>query len=534
MTLMSKLDLVRQKRLESKSQSDTVNDNPDSSELETVTPEIIEDSIEADSVKIQLVALLSDFEKFSKNKEILAKLAPDKLKELEDLEKRFKNTLKFIEVQDLLETNKIKPVLGKKILSEGNLTANNSSMVMDTMFSLMIGKGLNIFQIGEKLCQGSKRFSNGNIDVIFRDIEYDLVAQYGEDTYQVFSILLAYWYKNKPDNWGETITLSGDEILEILNEKNKVIRDKNEVKRLSKIEGLNWVAHHCELLKGIRVYSSKIIPNVKGKKSFSIEETPLIEFSRIKYYPVGMGENYPLFENIEDLHISFKVGEWFKFFDDEKYIKQFGYVHKKAFSSKGIVSALLHWLSFKIEQNQRGEFKIETIIEQIGLKDKLEAIYSEADSKKASNLKLELLRVVMSALTEVKEIEDPYQWEFKNAPQWLMDNSKKPRNWFSTWLAVVIVFKHPECLIPEGKAYRREKIKEVTPEPKTEKIKTTEDLKYVMDKFKISIRDLVKKSENKFTYYKLQKSLNKENGFKESEIRELITYCYQINQSRKK
>lgn len=521
MSLMKKLDQVRQKRLQSKTQSDINHDNDKSELIEAVTPEIItEDSISSDSsVKSQLLALLGDFERFSKNKDILAKLDPDKLKELEELEQRFKDTLKFIEVQDLLEANKIKPVLGKKILTEGNLTTNNSSMVMDTMFSLMIGKGLNIFQIGEKLCKGSKSFSNGNIDVIFRDIEFDLVSQYGEDTYQVFSILLAYWYKNKPQNWGDTITLSGDEILEILNEKNKLIRDKNEVKRLSKIEGLNWVAHHCELLKGIRVYSSKIIPNGKGKKQFSIEETPLIEFSRIKYYPVGMGDNYPLFDDIEDLHISFKVGEWFKFFDDEKYIKQFGYVHKKAFSSKGIESNLLHWLSFKIEQNQKGEFRIKTILEQIGLKERLNEVLSASDYRKKINLSQDILREFSKALEFISTIDDPYQWEYKNAPQWLLDGSRKPRGWFDSWLDVVIVFKHPQCLIAEGKNYKREKIK---PEAKPSKL-TANDLKSALaqysDNKNVSLRKLAE------AYGTSQPTLSrklKSDKFTQQELKDLI------------
>ncbi|WP_330205481.1 hypothetical protein [Cyanobacterium sp. Dongsha4] len=439
-------------------------------------------------------------------------------------------------IENLISALNLKPnpIITSKLFQDSNLTANSSSLVMDTMFSLMIGKGLNIFQISEKLSKCSKTFTNGDIDVLFQDIEADLVAQYGEDTYQVFSILIAYWYKNKPKIYGETITLSGDEILEILKEKNKLIKVNNEVKRLSKIEGLNLLAHHCELLKGIRVYSSRIMPTGKGKQAFGIEETPLIEFSSIKYFPKdGTKENHPLFGGvIKDLHISFKVGEWFKYFDEDNF-KQFGYVHKKAFNTSGLISALLHWLSFKLEQNQDGDFKLKTIIEQVGLKTKLDAIHSETDSKKLRDLKKDLYRVVMSALIEIKKIDDPYQWEFKNAPQWLLDEAlKKPRGWFYSWLDVVIVFKHPKCLINEGKEYRREKIIEVTPEPKPSKL-TTNDLKLALaqysDNKNVSLRKLAE------AYGTSQPTLSrklKSGKFTQFELKDLINWVHILGKKK--
>ncbi|WPF90492.1 hypothetical protein WEU38_18170 (plasmid) [Cyanobacterium aponinum AL20118] len=439
--------------------------------------------------------------------------------------------------EDLVSALRLKynpnPIVTSKLFQESNLTANSSSLVMDTMFSLMIGKGLNIFQISEKLCRASKKFTNGDIDLIFQDIEFDLVTQYGEDTYSVFSLFLAYWYQNKPKNYGETITLSGDEILEILNEKGKLIKNKNEVKRVSKIEGLNWLAHHCELLKGIRVYSSQIMPTGKGKKAFGIEETPLIEFSSIKYFPKdGSKESHPLFGGvIKDLHISFKVGEWFKYFDDDNF-KQFGYTHKEAYRSSGVKSALLHWLNPKLEQNQRGEFKLKTIIDQIGLlKDKLEAIYSETDSNKLRDLKQDLYRVLMKALTEIKEIPDPYQWEFKNAPQWVLDEAlKKPRGWFNTWLDVVVIIKHPKCLIDEGKEFRREKKNEVTPEAKPSKL-TVNDLKSALAQYNyVSMSAVAKKyGVNKST---ISRKLNGKGKFTQQELKDLINLTHFLGKKK--
>lgn len=119
---MKKLEQVRQKRLQSKTQSDITNDNDKSELLEAVTPEIIEDSISSDnSVKSQVVSLLNEFESFkSKNSEILEYLPIDAKNQLNRLDTLLKNTVSLIEVETAIDEESLDTVKfeGKALINE--------------------------------------------------------------------------------------------------------------------------------------------------------------------------------------------------------------------------------------------------------------------------------------------------------------------------------------------------------------------------------------------------------------------------------
>lgn len=429
------------------------------------------------------------------------------------------------------------PVIAPRLFEKSNLNQNSSSRVMDIFFCICVSKSLPFTKIGEAI-QTTKKYTNGDINLIFREaIEDSLIRDFGIDTYKIFNLLVCYWYDNLAKSLDNNLTVSVNDLLDYAKRKNKVVKETEtgKTKKLTKEINYAWIAHHIDLLKSVRVYSPKIVPTAKGKKAFAISETPLIEFSELTYSPSQLDINGNRdFSNVQDILINFKIGKWFEYFNSEKHLIEFGYCHKEAIASEGNLSHLLNWLSFKLEHNQTGNFKVITILEQIGFKEKLEEINRETNAKKKSDLKRNLYSEFKKLLKDSDSIPDPYQWEYQNHPQWLLDDTlTKPRGkWWEIFLNTVIVFKHPECLIGEGKEFKREQIKPIKALPEAKPIKTTEDLKFVMTKFNISIRDLVKKSETKYTYYKLQKSL-KDDILKESEIRQLITYCYQINQERK-
>jgi hypothetical protein len=437
-------------------------------------------------------------------------------------ELKINNSLELIKQRNAI---KIVPPLFR----EKNLQPTSSSIVTDTFYSLCIGQNLTLQEITEGLKKASKDFSNGNISLIFKKaFEHSIIQQFGEDTYKVFVALLCYWYEHKK-YLGETITVSGDKILEYLSEKGKrFYDDNNSRKRKRKVESLNWLAHHLLLLSTVRVYSAQPITVYhKGKKktNFSLVDNYLIELPAIKYYPVQLElfSESALSAPITDLHITFKPGEWFGYFDDENnYTKQYGYVHREALASTGLESALLHWLSFKLEQNQAGDFKVGTMLEQIGVKG-----FYGLSGAKASNL----YRDVNKALNFIKSIDDPYSWEYRNPPSWLInENERKPKGWWCDYLNVVIVFKHPQCLLNEN-GNRREKLPKPTkPTVKvsSEPIKkplTCDDLRKALDEHKdnpnVSLRKLAKSSWCDYAVSTLSGKL-KNNSLTSPEIQKLM------------
>lgn len=417
-----------------------------------------------------------------------------------------------------------KRILAPKLFLDTPVTKTSSSLVADSMFKFCVGSNLSLIEISQNLSKVTSIYTTGSIDFLFEQVESVLVKRdYGEDTFKLFTILVAYWYQHKDKS--KPITVSGSEILNYLNKLYQKT-DKN-TKRVKKVFNLQWLANHCKLLKRIDVYSTGISPKNSGK--FSLSEKPLIQFTEISYYPCQLDiyGNYDLSE-ITDLTVKFKMGDWFDYFDNPKYCTQFTFTHQKALSSSGMLSNFLHWITIVTRQNQKGNFRVEYILESIGYKKEIEDILADKGSgSKANNFFISFNTMI----SEAQSIEDlPQSIEYSLPPEW---QKRKPRGWFSQFLNLTLTIKDKEYL--KTIDVKKEVI---PPEPKPEKIKTIDDLKYVMDKFQISIRELVKKSENKYTFYKLQKNLKTDKKeditLKDNEIRELINYCFRINHSRKK
>ena len=415
---------------------------------------------------------------------------------------------------------KPKKAIEPELFRKGNLQATSSSLVTDACYSFFVGKTLSFSKLTEGF-MASKSFGVGSIDIIIREAKEAILNEYGEDTLKIFYSLVGYSME-KGRRFNEVITVSGRDILGYLNKKYE--RD-SKGKRVKRIESLEWLAHHCNLLERIKVFSGGITPNGKGKKSFSILETPLITFDAIEYDCQLDIYGKPDRSKIYDLHITFKPGGWFEKFYDEDNLKNLGYVHKEALASNGIGSKILSWLVFKLEQHQSGDFKIKTILEDIGFKAKLEEILS--DYKKKKNKAQNLYRDFNKAIEELKQIEDPYPIEYRNPPEWLLDSSKRKSNgWFKQWLNTVIIFKHPLCLIGESKSSRREK--KINSTPKKEKSKlTVEDLKSAIDSNpQVSIRKLTIWYGEKHPW--LQRRL-KNNDLNQTEIKDLLNGVKQLS-----
>lgn len=430
------------------------------------------------------------------------------------------------------------PVIAPRLFEKSNLTKNSSSRVMDIFFCICVSKSLPFTKIGEAI-QTTKKYTNGDINLIFREaIEDSLIRDFGIDTYKIFNLLVCYWYDNLR-SLNSNLTVSVNDLLDYAERKNKVVKETetSKTKKLTKEINYAWIAHHIDLLKSIRVYSPKIVPNARGKKAFAISETPLIEFSELTYSPSQLDINGNRdFSNVRDIIINFKIGKWFEYFNSENYLREFGYCHKEAIASEGNLSHLLNWLSFKLEHNQTGNFKVITILEQIGFKENLEEINRETNPKKKSDLKRNCYNEFKKLLKDSDSIQDPYQWEYQNPPQWLLDDTlTKPRGkWWDIWLNTVIVFKHPLCLIGEGKEFKREKIKPVKALPEATKKLTVEDLKSALasysDNPNVSIRKIA-------THYDMPKSTLstkiKSGKLTQKEIEDLINVTHFLGKKKK-
>jgi hypothetical protein len=465
---------------------------------------------------------LSEFRKLIETTYDNDKLTLVKTIELEDIKDNLKGLSEvFPELK--LPSFDLK-IIEPKLFTDSSITKTSSSLVADSMFKFCIGKNLNLFEISAKLSKVTSKYKTGSIELLFEQVENALIQDnYGEDTFKIFTALVAHWYQNK-DKFN-TIKVSGSDILNYLNKLYQK-KDKN-TKRIKKIFNLQWLATHCKLLKRIDVYSTGISP--KNGNGFELKENPLIYFKEISYSPCQLDiyGDYDL-SNITDLTIEYRMGDWFNYFDNDRYCTQFTYIHQKALSSSGMLSNFLTGISILTKQNQKGNFTVRYLLESMGYKKEIEEILTNKGSgSKANNFFISFNNMIR----EAQLIEDlHYNIEFSIPPEW---QKRKPHGWFSQFLNLTLTIKDKEYL----KTIEVKK-EVIPPEPNPEKIKTIDDLKYVMDKFQISIRDLVKKSENKYTYYKIQKNLKTDKKeditLKDNEIRELITYCYRINHSRKK
>ena len=354
-----------------------------------------------------------------------------------------------------------------KLFSDGNIAKTSTSLVTDTFYSFCIARTIGFEEVTEKLHRASKSFNVGTIELLLQEAKNTLVNRYGEETYKVFICLLSYWYENK-SSFNSAISVSGEEVLKHLG---KLYSKNNEGKRLPKKYNLQWLAHQCELIDGLKVYSTGIKPNQKGKKDFMIDRTYLIEFPRIKYVAKQNEKVKPDLSNIVNLHMTYKAGEWFDYFNSNDHYQQFGFYHKKALS-EGILGNFLSWIAFSTKQNQKGIFKVKTVLEAIGKREKLS---SKLDSKS----KTRLFDDFNSMIAEAQSIEDLPQIITYDPPQY---ETRKPKGWFESWLNKTITIKDKHQTL---KAIEAEKTIDVE---KSNKLKpsrlTVEDLKSALDEYK--------------------------------------------------
>lgn len=428
-------------------------------------------------------------------------------------------SLFFPELKIDLPKNKI-VLTETRLFTSSNLTKTSTSLVADTFFNICVSKSVSFNKISEKLRISRKSYSNGDIDII-QEAREAILDNYGEDTFKVFIALVAYWYEKGTE---ETITVSGSDILDYLNKK---YERNNQGKRVKKVNNLQWLAHQCELIDSLRVYSSSISPR-NGNK-FNIDRTPLIEFPRISYAPHQIDIYGEIdFSTITDLEIKFKVGDWFNFFNDSKYCVQFGFTHKKALSSSGILSNFLHWVTIKSRQNQKGDFKIQTVLEGIGLKKEVEDILT---TKGSGYKALNLFRDFNSMIKEAQSISDLPQIITYDPPQW---QGRKPNGWFKQWLKQTINIKEAR-FIEAQRSISSDKVSLNTSNTSKKEPSplTVQDLKNLLEEYKDNPNISLRKLAN--LYGISQPTLSrkiKNNKLTKKEIQELTNLILFLAQKR--
>ena len=355
-----------------------------------------------------------------------------------------------------------------------NLAKTSSSIIMRLFYDCCISKNTTIKNING-LLSSFNSYKCGDIHLHFEGFG-DISL--GEDTYKVLSVLITYWYCHK--DYTKCIKVSGEDILKILNQNNYVERlDENTTIRRNKQYNLNELANHIKTLKRINVFSESIT-YTGSKNPYRLNETPLIIFEDIGYYP--------------EFYVTFKMGGWFKLFDGAlPNLTQFDYIHKEAYRSNGLKSYFLLWLPNGLGTRQSGDFKIETILNHLGAEKLLEA-RNEANSRKRSYLQVSIYLKINAVINSIIEMnEDPYEITYKaSPPNWVTDESiRKPRGWFEQWLNLVLIIKHPDSIFPDkqDREYKRQKLK-----PKSHKKYVIKDLIEAVDKYKdhpkVSIRNL--------------------------------------------
>lgn len=417
---------------------------------------------------------------------------------------------------EIIFPSKQRPVIEPRLFTDSNLAKTSTSLVTDTVYSFCVSRSISFEKITEKLHRTSKSFKSGTIDLLLQKAEETIVKEYGEETFKVFISLVSYWYE-KSDLLG-TITVSGSDILDYLNKK----YERANGKRISKKFNLQWLAHQCELIDGLKVYSAGISPNIKGKKEFMIERTYLIEFPKISYVPYQLDlEGKADLSSLTDVHLTFKVGEWFQYFNSASHYEQFGFIHEKALSSHGMLSNFLQWINFKTKQNQKGNFKIKTVLEAIGERDNLEKILTNKGSGYKAK---DLFNRFNAMLQEAQSIEGLPQVIAYDPPQW---ENRKPKGWFNNWLNTIINIRDREAII---RAIEAEKIKPSAPKTRL----TGEDLKSALEQYKdnrnVSLRKIA-------THYGTsQPTLSrkiKANNLSQQELKDLINVCHFLGKNKK-
>ena len=115
------------------------------------------------------------------------------------------------------QQNKPARIIEPPLFSDRNLEPTPSCAIVDTVFTFCVGKTLAWEKLTGELAT-KKKFANGTVELIIKQVEETILHEYGLDTVKVFYTLMSYSLKHK-NSLTEFITVSGWELLSYLNKQ---------------------------------------------------------------------------------------------------------------------------------------------------------------------------------------------------------------------------------------------------------------------------------------------------------------------------
>ncbi len=355
-----------------------------------------------------------------------------------------------LETKVLLDliNEKPKPTLAPPLFLQGFYECTPAvSAVADAVFDSMI---LKPWKLEGSDLVASKTFKPGKVGLIIQKAAEEIIKDYGLDTLDVFHVLAIYAFK-QPSSWLNPITVSGYDLLKVLNRLGA--KNAEHKTRKTKVLTLDELAHHIHLLKRIEVF----VPQWKegrGKKRkiFKVSISNLFDIEEIEPdYQLNIDGTQDESKMI-NLHIRFKSGQWMKYFaadNTSQYLRQFGHITKEVLAGVG-------------EDSNIAEAK--------------------SPGSAANNLK----RAWDRANAELTSLENPYRIDYPDdCPSWALPSGKgrKPDGWVNRWLELTLTFRKPAD-IPSKKAEAR-----TTPAKTNRPLKGT-DIKKARLKAGVSLRKL--------------------------------------------
>ena len=390
-----------------------------------------------------------------------------------------------LETKVLLDliNEKPKPTLAPPLFLQGFYECTPAvSAVADAVFDSMI---LKPWKLEGSDLVASKTFKPGKVGLIIQKAAEEIIKDYGLDTLDVFHVLAIYAFK-QPSSWLNPITVSGYDLLKVLNRLGA--KNADHKTRKTKVLTLDELAHHIHLLKRIEVF----VPQWKegrGKKRkiFKVSISNLFDIEEIEPdYQLNIDGTQDESKMI-NLHIRFKSGQWMKYFaadNTSQYLRQFGHITKEVLAlnntQKSLAKRIAYWLVHKLEQHKSGEFKIRTVLAGVGEDSNIAEAKSPGSA--ANNLK----RAWDRANAELTSLENPYRIDYPDdCPSWALPSGKgrKPDGWVNRWLELTLTFRKPAD-IPSKKAEAR-----TTPAKTNRPLKGT-DIKKARLKAGVSLRKL--------------------------------------------
>ena len=327
------------------------------------------------------------------------------------------------------------------------------SAVADAVFDSMI---LKPWKLEGSNLVASKTFKPGKVELIIQKAAEEIIKDYGLDTLDVFHLLAIYAFQ-QPSSWLHPITVSGYDLLKVLNRLGAKNADRKT--RKTKAKTLDELAHHIHLLKQIEVSVSQWEEGCgKKSKTFAVSISNLFDIEEIKpKYQLNI-DGTPDESKMIDLHIQFKGGQWMKYFaanDTSQYLRQFGHIIKEVLAlsntQKSLAKRIGYWLVHKLEQHKSGKFQIHTVLAGVGEDSNIAEAKSPGSA--ANNLK----RAWDRAYAELTSLENPYCIDYPDdCPSWALPSGKgrKPKGWVNRWLKLTLTFRKPAG-IPSKKAQAR-------------------------------------------------------------------------------